>query len=250
MKRYLTILLAAAGAAFLAAPGLAATSGIDGQPLRPDNSGTKPSIQPSFVGGIYAPDTSVRVLRFTETGGLFVANESGDRDHWVLQNAGLQATDIPRRAIFKSQVPFSCVDYNAIALMVSWAASDTDTVALEIAIVGKQSTNPGDGLDFLVDMNPGNATPDGVSIFNDAGAAYSAWSSSRVYTVIRGGAVGTDVPGILKATNAITTNNAVYIPLAEIQGQLMNFPIIQVWVINKKHTQMDDVTVDFWAKVR
>lgn len=227
----------------VALPGVSwgASSAADGAKLR--------NLNGDLIEGVNRPDTTARALTTDENGNLYVVGAFPDRDHWVLQNSGVLVTDIGARVLYKTVVPQTLEDYSELGLMVSWASSDTDTVALDIYCVGKTSANPADGLDFEWDSDDTNAQWDGFFVCNAAGkAAYGAASSSRIQMV--GKTVNFPTAGMSAGNWPGVTTTSKFFPITDIHGNYPHFPILAIWVGNHKASQMDDVTVDIWAKVK
>lgn len=217
--------------------------------------------EPGVVVGGYDVNGKFWPNRGASDGSITTRSVNNSYDHWNLLNAGFQVTDIGAQLTVKAPIAVAVQDFNQINLMVSFAPADTDTVAFDIFIVAKQSTQVADGIDMIwdsddadssVSVNPATNEVDGFFVCNRLG--YSAFPatqrSSRVYFIGKYNNTSTikGTGGALTSLN--TTTAAVYIPLTTKSGDYVSFPIIQIWVRNRKGTQLDDLTIDLWCHAR
>lgn len=113
------------------------------------------------------PDGTTNTAAAQDANGKLMVNPTTVR----VEGTSLNFTTIPistnLASVVKTNLPFYVQDVRDLTVLVSWAAADSDSVALEVFVVGKVSGNAADGEDYLIDMNPATKRLDGVLVGNN-----------------------------------------------------------------------------------
>lgn len=169
-------------------------------------------------------------------------------------NVGIAESDIPAKTLLKASQSVNVSDFSSIDIRVHWAAADSDSTALEVYVVGKESANVADGFDYLFDSN--TQTYSGAAASAPAGNGANGWlcgphAIQTTATYWDGAAI------LVPSTEAMSagvgggvTTNMVQFHVANTQGIEPRFRYVTVWVLNRTNTQIDDVTVDLFLKGR
>lgn len=259
MRRLLPLLLL-----LVATAAIAATEANDQSPLRGQLKGTLP-------GYMYEPDSTMRVGRANQYGHQYVSEGLKDRDHWEFKSTGYQSDSINAAGWAKFGIinggglSFADLkDYNSASLMVSWAANaDTDSVAIEIFPIGKQSASD-DGYDYVFDVDDSDSLMTGLYVWRgDWGNRL--WTSNpgrlpaRRYTPKWNGAQaslswmasGALVPQTYSYSMGQLSGYGVVIPLTDIAGSDVQIPIAGFWVRNlHPRRPLVGLNINIWAKVK
>lgn len=204
--------------------------------------------QLDIVGGLITGTNTGQGLQFNAAGKLLT---SGDGGVYRLESTSLLNTDIPALSPFKTNTPVYAQDISSLTGLISFAAADTDSVALMVYVIGKISGNAADGFDFPIDMNPATKTLDGIIIGNNAPNLSPYFAS-----------IGADSTGVVWApTQAIFPQGTAYPPLGSItaagaqfsicprSGAPPKFSYYSFWVVNLMiKQQLDDVSLMFIVK--
>lgn len=174
---------------------------------------------------------------------------SGDSEGrtWVRQYTGtgypsvaIATADVPAKALFKG-IPVNVSQYRDIMVEVSWAASDSDSCAIEIFAVGKISASAADGYDFAFDSNP-------------AGAGLNGWLCGPHALQTTAGywdgvalLVPSTTSNLIPSAAGVTTNQVAFV-LANNLGHVPRFDYLTIFVANRTNTQIDDITVTLFAR--
>lgn len=148
-------LLAALIAAMLLAGGVEAREVANGKPVT-DNTGMS-------ISGWDKVTACWRTLTATIDGFLKVQNNSTYR----LESTSLMNSTIAGGQVFKTNTPIYARDIGKVTMMMTFAAADTDSIALEVFVLGKLSGNASDGVDAPIDMNPDTERLDGVIVYTN-----------------------------------------------------------------------------------
>lgn len=243
----------------------------EGQQFRNQLSGSAPVF-------MYEPDSTARIGRANTYGHQYVSEGLKDRDHWEFKNTGFQSDSIPAASWAKYGIvggyglTFADLkDYNSAALMVSWsvnpaAAADTDSVAVEIFIVGKQSMSE-DGYDYVFDVDDADTLMSGFFVGRGQWAerlwtknldrvshrAYFAKPRSTQAILTEWDNNSSPAPIGTPRTYQLgqLSGTGVMIPLSDIAGTEMPVPIAGVWVVNRHPRRpIVGLNINLWAKVK
>lgn len=239
-----------------------------------DGSQARGQLKGTLGAGLYEPDSTGRVFKSNTYGHQYVSEGLKDRDHWEFKNTGFQGDSIPAASWAKYGIvggyglTFADLkDYSAASLMVSWTANaDTDSVAVEIFVVGKQSMSE-DGYDYVFDADDADTLMSGFFVGRGQWAerlwtknldrlsrrAYFAKPRSTQASLTEWDNNATPAPIGTPRTYQLgqLSGTGVMIPLTDIAGSDMLMPITGVWVVNR-HPRRPIVgfNVNLWAKVK
>lgn len=263
MKR---LAFAALAAILVSANAFAQVVVRDQQSVRGQMSGQIPS-------ALYEPDSTGRLFRANQYGHLYVSDGLRDRDHWEFKGTGYQSDSLSALGWAKwgllGGAGLSFVDlkdYTSATLMVSWAASaDTDSVALEIFVIGKQSGSE-DGYDYVYDTDDSDSLMTGFYVYSsDWGFRLWRHNSDRVSRRIYRSGVRSTQSSLSEYSNDATPTlvgtrtyqlaqlrgTGVMIPLTDIAGSDMLMPITGFWVVNRHPRRpLVGLNINLWAKVK
>lgn len=262
MRRLLCV---AVGLLFAASAMAQAVVG-DGQPFRGITQGVS-------IVGMYEPDSTGRILRANQYGHQYVSEGLKDRDHWEFKSTGYQSDSLTATAWAKwglaggGGLSFADLkDYNSATLMVSWAANaDTDSVAFEIFVIGKQSPSE-DGYDYVYDTDDSDSLMTGFYVYtSDWGFRLWRHNSDRISRRIYRAGVRSTQMSLSEYSNDATPTlvgtrtyplaqfrgTGVMIPLTDIAGSDMLMPITGLWVVNRHPRRpLVGLNINLWAKVK
>lgn len=213
MKRLMFALLGL----LLAGPVTAATEASDGQqwlygptgaPLMLDNSDVARSLTGTSDG--YA-NVNVRGV-----------------GEW--QETGIALTDITTLA-YVTATPVNAADFSHAFVAISYAASDSDSVALQVYVVGKMGLDSGDGLDYFFDSNTAD-TSIGPWLVCTTAQTGRRIGSQQVVTI-----PANSIPG-----RADPNTVGFWLPTDA------RFEYLGFIVYNPTTVQIDDVTLSVWLK--
>lgn len=162
------------------------------------------------------------------------AQEFGARSVTRTLATDISVTDFAAKTLIKS-TPVAVDRYSQLSVRVTFAASDTDSVALVVYAVGAPSTTAlADNFGALFDARPDTVGAQGWLVAGNAN--YNAGD----VLIQTNGTVSFGVGGGIVSTQ-------VTIPIADSRGTRPRFTFLSLWVLNRTNTQIDDVTVEIIA---
>lgn len=218
--------------------------------------------QLDIVGGRISGTNTGQDLQFDSNGNLLTSGTGGI---YRIEGTSLNLTDLAAKSVTKTITPVYVQDISKVTVLMSWAASDTDSVACEVFVVGKVSGNAADGADYLIDMNPSTRRLDGIRIgrnqryfFHGAAASDSTnvndyvWATNsavnmQIYLGAGNGAKSTEP--IAGVTLNQATSSAVCFPIAPWRWSAPPaFSYFSFWIANYTNSTLDDVVLQLIVK--
>lgn len=161
-------------------------------------------------------------------------------------NFGVAGATLPYLTMTKG-TPVGVSPYAQYELHVSYAAADTDSIGLQIIVVGKETSNGADGLDmpFSSDLSDSSGVP-GWYLTGSLPVGYNGTFPSGI--VLRNTIGGTYISAV-KGKLGVTKTTGWVIPIVSKQGAVPRFLWLNVWLINRARSHdLSGVTIDLYTR--